>query len=52
MVEVDSEVVELTLKCAVQREKVALLESIVSSIMNRSYTIRNVIEHKKFEAGS
>lgn len=51
LVSVDKEVVDLSMKVAIQREKVFVLESIVNMISKRSFEIKNIIEHKKFEAG-
>jgi hypothetical protein len=43
--------VALTLKIGVQHEKVKFLEDILKMIHNRNFTIKNVIDMKKFDAG-
>ena len=51
LVDSDNEVITLTLKIAALREKCLFLEDIIKSVHNRSYTINNIIQWKKFEAG-
>lgn len=48
----DADVSKLALQIANQQEKVSALESIVHHILGRSYAIKNVIDHKKFELGA
>lgn len=43
--------VELTLKIGVQLEKVKFIEDIIKLIHSRNFTIKNMIDVKKFEAG-
>ena len=50
-VDTDKEVVDLTLKIGIQHEKIELLESIIKSIMNRGFQIKNAIEWIKFQSG-
>ena len=50
-VDADKEVVELTLKIGIQNEKIELLSSIIKSIMNRGFQIKNAIEWIKFQSG-
>jgi hypothetical protein len=50
-VDTDSEVVELTLKIGIQHEKIELLESIIKSVMNRGFQIKNAIDFIKFQSG-
>ncbi len=47
----DKEIIEHTLKIALQEEKIRLLESIIQVLMRRSYTIKNAIDFAKFESG-
>ena len=51
-VDADKEVIELTLKIGIQHEKIELLESIIKSIMNRGFQIKNAIEWIKFQSGA
>jgi hypothetical protein len=51
-VDTDNEVVDLTLKIGIQHEKIELLESIIKSIMNRGFQIKNAIEWIKFQSGA
>lgn len=50
-VDADSDVVALTLKVGMQHEKIELLESIIKSIMNRGFQIKNAIEWIRFQSG-
>ena len=50
-VDTDSEVIELTLKIGIQHEKIELLESIIKSVMNRGFQIKNAIDFIKFQSG-
>lgn len=50
-VDADPDIVELTLKIGIQHEKIELLESIIKSIMNRGFQIKNAIEWIKFQSG-
>lgn len=50
-VDADKDVVDLTLKIGIQHEKVELLESIIKSIMNRGFQIKNAIDFIKFQSG-
>lgn len=50
-VEADSDVVELSLKIGLQKEKVQFLESIIRTINNRSFQIKNALEWLKFTNG-
>lgn len=47
----DQDLIALSLKIGVQREKVRLLESILTNINNRSFFIKNKIEFEKFRNG-
>lgn len=48
----DQDVIKLNLKISVQQEKVDTLESIVRSISNRGYLLKNAIEYEKFKVGA
>jgi hypothetical protein len=51
-VDADKDVVELSLKIGIQHEKINLLESIIKSIMNRGFQIKNAIDFIKFQSGA
>lgn len=48
----DKEISERLLKLQVQREKVDLLESIIKSLNNRGFLIKNAIDFIKFSNGN
>lgn len=48
----DQDIIKLNLKTAAQQEKVDVLESIIRSITNRGYLIKNAIEWEKFKVGA
>lgn len=50
-VDADPDIVSLTLKVGIQHEKIELLESIIKSIMNRGFQIKNAIDFMKFQSG-
>jgi len=47
----DPEIQESELKIKLQKEKIDILKEIIDNLKWRHQTIRNIIEHKKFEAG-
>ncbi len=47
----DQDVIDLTLKIGLQQEKVDLLESIIKTIINRNFVIKNAIEWNRFTMG-
>lgn len=47
----DADIVALNLQIGLQEEKVEVLESIMKTIANRGYQIKNYIDWKKFENG-
>ena len=49
--EADNDIINLSLKVALQKEKVELLDSIIRTINNRSFQIRNAIEFLKWSHG-
>ena len=51
-IEADQDNIKLNLRIAVQQEKVDALESIIRSINNRGYLIKNAIEYAKFQVGA
>jgi len=48
----DQDVVKLNLRIAMQGEKVNALESIIRSINNRGYLIKNAIDYERFKVGA
>jgi hypothetical protein len=50
--EADKEIVDMSIKIGVQQEKVELLESIMKTIMNRNFILKNAIDFVKFTAGN
>lgn len=50
-IDADQEVVDLSLRIGIQHEKIELLESIIKSIMNRGFQIKNAIDFIKFQSG-
>lgn len=51
-VESDSDIIELNLKTDLQQEKVDYLISIIKTVSDRDWTIKNAVEVLKFNAGS
>jgi len=49
--ESDKEIIDLSLKIGMQQEKIEFLESVIRTIQNRSYSIRNAIDFIKFTMG-
>lgn len=47
----DRDIIELSLKVGVQHEKIELLESILKTIHNRGFQIKNAIDWIKFTSG-
>lgn len=50
-VDADSDIINLSLKIGIQHEKIELLESIIKSLMNRGFQIKNAIDFAKFQSG-
>lgn len=48
----DEDIINQSLKIGLQQEKVELLESIIRTIMNRSFIIRDAIDWAKFTMGA
>lgn len=51
-IEADQDIVKSNLRIAMQQEKVDSLESIIRSINNRGFLIKNAIEYEKFKVGA
>lgn len=49
--EADKDVINMTLNIALQKEKVDLLDSIIKSLKDRGYLIKNAIEFERFRNG-
>lgn len=50
-IDADDDVINLTLKIGIQQEKIELLESVIRSLNNRGYLIKNAIDFEKFKMG-
>lgn len=48
----DQDIINLSLKIGYQQEKIELLDSIIKSIMNRNFVIKNGIDWQKFTMGA
>jgi Recombination, repair and ssDNA binding protein UvsY len=48
----DQDMVDLTLKIGLQQEKIDFLDSIIKTIINRNFVIKNVLDWQKFTMGS
>lgn len=48
----DKDIIQLALKIGVQHEKIELLESILKTIHNRGFQIKNAIDWIKFTSGA
>ena len=51
-IEADSDIIDLTLKIAYQKEKISLLESIIKNISERGYIVKNYIDWQRFTNGA
>lgn len=47
----DADVIKFTLKMALQKEKLEALDSIIKTIINRSFQISNAVNWAKFQSG-
>lgn len=47
----DQDIIDLNLKIGLQQEKVDYLESIIKTIINRNFVIKNAIEWNRFTMG-
>jgi hypothetical protein len=50
--EADEDIINISLKIGLQQEKVELLDSIIKTIINRNFVIRNAIDWQKFTMGA
>ena len=50
-IDADQDIIKLNLRIAMQQEKVDSLESIIRSINNRGFLIKNAIEFERFKVG-
>ena len=50
-IEADQDIINLSLKIGLQQEKIELLDSIIKSIMNRNFVIKNAIDWNRFTMG-
>ena len=50
--EADDDIIKLSLKIGVQQEKIALLDSIIKTLMSRGYNVKAAIDWQKFINGS
>lgn len=50
-IEGDADIININLRIGLQSEKVSYVESIIKSLANRGYQIKNVIEWEKFKVG-
>lgn len=48
----DSDIINLNLKIGLQQEKVDFLDSVIKTIINRNFIIKNAIEWQKFTMGA
>jgi hypothetical protein len=49
--EADQDIINISLKITYQQEKIDYLDSIIKSIMNRGFLIKNAIDWQKFTLG-
>lgn len=47
----NQEIIDLSSKISMQKEKITVLESILQQINNRGYQIKSIIDWEKFKAG-
>ena len=50
-IDADNDIITLTLKIAMQKEKCSLLESIIKNISERGYIVKNYIDWQRFTSG-
>lgn len=50
-IEADKDIISLTLKIGIQKEKVSLLEDILKSLHNRNFNIKSYLDHEKIKNG-
>jgi len=47
----DEDIIDMSNKVTLQKEKISLVESIMQQISNRGYQIKSIIDWEKFKAG-
>ena len=50
-IDADDDIIHLTLKIGIQQEKIEMLESVIRTLNNRGYLIKNAIDFEKFKTG-
>jgi hypothetical protein len=50
--EADQDIINISLRIGMQQEKIELLDSVIKSIMNRNFVIKNAIDWQKFTMGA
>ena len=50
--ESDKDTIDIQEKIAYQKEKIEYLESIIKTIVNRNFLIKNIIDWRKFTSGA
>jgi hypothetical protein len=50
-IDTDKDIIQLSLRIGIQHEKIDMLESIIKSISNRGFLIKNIIDWEKFKVG-
>jgi hypothetical protein len=51
-IDADPDIIKLSLKIGLQQEKIELLESIIKTIINRGFIIKNAIDWTRFTMGA
>lgn len=51
LIDADDDIIEINLKIGEHNDMIEFLESIIRSINQRQFTIKNIIEHNKFQNG-
>lgn len=51
-IDADEDIIKMSLKIGYQQEKIELLDSIIKTIINRGFLIKNAIDWQKFTMGA
>lgn len=51
-IDADKDIIELSLKIAMQNEKIELLQSLIKVVVNRNFTLRIALDWEKFKSGA
>ena len=51
-IDAHKDIIDLNLRIAMQKEKIDLLDSIIRSVINRGFQIKNAIDWEKFKHGN